>query len=119
MNMILTRKLHRFLHDNACYDFQDILEGIKDGSLQSFAVGDTWVVTQVGDYPRQKVLHVMAAVGNFDEFAAVTPFLKDYAKDIGATLITGSGRDGWRKKLHLLPGWECKGSIYSMEVEDE
>jgi hypothetical protein len=118
MNIILTRKLQRCLHDNDdCYDFQDIMEGIKDGSLQSFAVGDTWIVTQIGDYPRRKVLHVLMVVGNWDEFADATPVLRDFAKEIGATLITGSGRDGWRRRLP--PGWKIGGSIYSMEIEDE
>jgi hypothetical protein len=57
-------KVERALHDGGdLYTFDDIMALIKEGKMQSFTCGDTWIVTQVNEFPRKKVLEIALVVG--------------------------------------------------------
>lgn len=97
------------------YTFGDVLESLARGEMQSFTKNDTMVVTQIRDFPRRTVLDVLFAVGDIDEvIALVDDQVTSFAKDIGVTMITSTGRKGWKKRM--TPGWRDQWSSYSKDI---
>jgi len=114
----MQRKIERLMKDgNNCYTLDDIMECVRKGTMQSHVFGETWVLTQVHEWPQRKSVDLTFVVGHADEFLENLPKLYHWTKDIGADLITGSGRDGWTKRL--LPGWHRMGSLYAKDLRDE
>jgi hypothetical protein len=115
---LMERKLQKWLRANDdCYTLEDVLNKIYNGTMQSHAFGDTWVVTQVHEFPQRKAVHIDLVVGNLHEFLDGLPELEMWVKSIGADLITGSGNPGWR---HFpMPGWKAKGIIGSKDLRDD
>jgi hypothetical protein len=76
--------------------------------MQCLVIGEpicAVVVTEIADYPRKKVLRVVALGGeHFSEWVEeINRLLGEWAANIGAKLES-SGRDGWVKRLAPL-GW--------------
>lgn len=88
-----------------CYTFDDILQQIHTGHMQSFAEGDTWVVTQVHNFPRKKVLDIAFVIGDIESLQLIEPRILAFAQEVGADMLTATGRLGWTKKH--LPGWKA------------
>jgi hypothetical protein len=108
-------KVERALHDGGdLYTFDDIMALIKEGKMQSFTCGDTWIVTQVNEFPRKKVLEIALVVGNIWEAIEFLPEIYDYARQVGATRVTGFGRDGWWE--HHDAGWKKVGTMYAKDM---
>jgi hypothetical protein len=100
------------------------MDYIADGKMQSFAFSDTWVITQVHDFPQRKSVDITFAVGDLDEVFNGLPIVYDWAKSIGADLVTSSGREGWRRFLgssnhEAFKGWRRIGSFYSKDLRHE
>lgn len=87
------------------YTYEDILGLIETGRMQSFAEGDTWVVTQVHEFPRKKVLEIAFVIGNIEDLHKIEPKLEAFKKEIGADMLTATGRVGWSRRH--FPGWEA------------
>lgn len=87
------------------YTVDDILHAISGGHMQSFAEGDTWVITQVNEYPQKTVLEIVVVVGTLDDLHAVEPRLMAYKEEIGADLVRATGRMGWLRRK--FDGWSA------------
>ena len=96
------------------YTLDDIQAGIMAGDLQGHVEGDTWAITQVQQYPQRKVVNVMFVVGSIPHAAKLEEKIGIWAKELGATLITATGRDGWW--AHRTPGWKMMGALYSKDI---
>jgi len=88
------------------YTVEDILQLIQEGKMQSFAKGDTWVVTQVNEFPRKKVLDIVFVVGDMEDLHELEPQLEAFKQEIGAEMMTSMGRMGWLRKA--FKGWEAR-----------
>jgi len=87
------------------YTFDDILAAIESGRMQSFTDGETWVVTQVDEFPRKTVLSIVVVVGNLDALKKLEPSILKYADEVGADMVTATGRLGWLK--HSFENWKA------------
>ncbi len=106
------RKLERVLDRmGGLYTLHDILAKIAEGRMQSFMQGDSWMITQVMDFPRRRVLEIVALVGDVDECLAMHERLLDYANEIGATVIQAYGRKGWLRPGKAR-GWRVKARSF-------
>lgn len=85
------------------YTYEDIMECIHSGKMQSFATENTWVVTQVNEFPRKKVIDIVLIVGDYEDLPQLESQLEEFRERIGADTLTATGRLGWLKKG--LPGW--------------
>jgi hypothetical protein len=99
------------------YTVDDLLTRIHDGRMQSFAVNNTWAITEVHDFPRAKQLHIVAMVGDVGDVDPMHAKILQYARDNGASLISAGGRKGWMPWA-LAHGWtlKTKGYLYHREV---
>lgn len=98
------------------YTFDDIMGLINEGKMQSFAVGDTWIVTQVNEFPRRKVVDIALVVGFIEEATHALPEIYNFARSIGANRVTAVGRDGWWKFAE--PGWYRVGGYFAKDLEN-
>lgn len=120
MNYVVTRKdmrvkLQRVLHGfGDCYTVNDIMGEIEKGTMQSFVVGETWIITQVLNYPRKKAVNVLFIIGHLDEARRAEPKIEEFARSIGAKQIVGLARVGWSK--FATPGWRKTGVAFVKDL---
>jgi len=101
------------LGDNL-FNLDDIQECLKNGKMQGHVEGDTWVITQVHEWPRRKSVNILYVVGSLGNALAIEDKLIDWAKSIDADLITTVAREGWGK--FVTPGWKKIGTLYSKDI---
>jgi hypothetical protein len=90
------RKLDRVLDRmGGVYHTSDILDRIADGRMQSFVEGNSWLITQVCEYPRAKTLDFVAAVGDLKDWPVLHDLALSYADHLNIPLIRAYGRRGW------------------------
>lgn len=81
------------------YTFDDIMERIRDGRMQSFSDGHSWVITQVHEFPRKKVVEISYGIGDLQPMLGeLQDKIVEFAKSIGAEALIATGRLGWNKK---------------------
>lgn len=85
------------------YTFQDLLDNINNGTMQSFSDGQSWIVTQVSQFPRRKIVELVLGVGNLENLYKLAEEVEKFARAEGATMLFLNGREGW-SKIHP-EGW--------------
>lgn len=98
-----------------CYSLNDILDGISAGHFQSFAVGDSWAVTQILDFPRRRVLEIFMAVGWLGDMFELEERVEQFARQEGCTLIRAYGRKGWNR-FAKSRGWDNSHTVFTKEI---
>jgi hypothetical protein len=88
----------------------DILDNLDKGTMQSFAKGSTWVITQVLEFPRKKVLDITFVYGNLQEARELESEVEEFARSVGAEMLKATGRKGWMAEMH--DGWEVLNTVY-------
>ena len=93
---IYHRKLARVLDRmGAVYTLGDILDRLADGRMQSFAHGNSMLVTQISPFPRAKALDFVAAVGDIEDWRPIHDDAVRFADSQDISLIRAYGRRGW------------------------
>lgn len=90
---------------NDTHDFIHIVDGVIAGQFQFWANDTSCVITEVIDYPKKRVLHVFLAGGDLAGIRQIEPNAIEWAKSIGCTDFTLSGRKGWLRELKS-DGWK-------------
>lgn len=95
----MRERFEKLLEDaGGFYSFDDIIEAINSGKMQSFSDGESWVVTQVHEFPRKKAVEIAYGIGNSEAMLGVLQDrVVEFAKSIGASTIIATGRIGWHK----------------------
>ena len=111
----MTRVLDRL---GGLYTLNDILTAIAEGRMQSFAVNNSWAITQVNTYPRARVLQLLAYVGDLADVDALHAKLLDYANENNCGLLSTYGRMGWlREGSWRRLGWRLKAKNFLYQRE--
>lgn len=95
------------------YTMSDILDQIDAGAMQSFAKGDSWLVTRILDFPRRTAIEVVFAYGDLDDLKAMESEVEQFRSDVNADCLLASGRMGW--KAVKTDGWKYISSNYIKE----
>lgn len=98
------------------YTFEDIYEAVMVGDMQSFSEGDSWAVTQIGVFPRRRVLDILFAVGKLEELMKVEEKIVNFAREQGIDMIMANGRRGF--EMFMLQGWKMVSSTYVKDMSD-
>ena len=112
------QKLDRVLDRmGAVYTFGDILERLGDGRMQSFAHGNSMLITQINVYPRAKALDFLAAVGDLADWPAIHDQALSFADKHDISLIRAYGRRGWMPHIRDH-GWRAltTNQVYVKEL---
>ena len=106
------RKLARVLDRmGGLYTLNDILSLIARNEMQSFVEGDSWALTRIAQFPRAKVVEVLAVVGNLDEARILHDRILVFAAEVGAGIVQAYGRKGWMPDA-ARRGWKVKAKNY-------
>jgi hypothetical protein len=115
--MTYEQKLARVLDRmGGLYLVDDLLTAIGEGRMQSFAVNNTWAITEVLEYPRAKQVQVIALVGDLADGDAIHDRVLDYAREVNAGLVSACGRRGWMPNA-ASHGWRLKAKSYLYQKE--
>jgi hypothetical protein len=98
------------------YLVDDLMTRIGDGRMQSFAVNNSWAITEVQQFPRARKLHVVALVGDVGDTLALNDKVLNYARDNGIGLVSTFGRRGYSAHGHEL-GWRLKSRGFLWQKE--
>jgi len=77
------------------YHLRDILERLGDGRMQSFARGNSLLVTEINIYPRARALDCLLAVGDLEDCKTLHDDAMRFAGEHDISLIRAYGRRGW------------------------
>jgi predicted alpha/beta hydrolase family esterase len=112
---VMAKKMAKALKVNRdVFDLDDIREALRVGKMQGHTEGDTWAITQVHEWPRQKSVNILYVIGSLDDALKLESKITEWAKSIGANFITAVGRDGWWE--YNTPGWKKMGVLYSKDL---
>ena len=92
-------------YSDGTHDIEDIIQGILANKMQYWENDKCAVVTEVIDYPKKRVLHVFLAGGELEGIRDLEHSAVEWAKSIGCSAFTLTGRRGWEKALKK-DGWE-------------
>lgn len=101
--------------EGGLYEYEDLLESLQTGMMQSFANGDSVIITRVTPFPRKKVLEIILLVGVAEEILALEPRLIEFAKQQGCDAMLGYGRNGWES--FMTDGWRKVFAFYLKEFD--
>ena len=109
---IYHKKLQRALDfQGGLYSLNDILERIANGTMQSWALNNSWAVTQISIYPRRRVLEIVAAVGDLRDCRLLHGKILAFASEMNVDLVAAYGRRGWARDADRN-GWKIKSESY-------
>lgn len=92
-------------YSNGTHDFMDVANAVLTGNMQLWANEKGCVVTEVLDFPKKRILHIFLAGGQLDAIRDLEDSGVEWAKSIGCSAFTLTGRRGWDKALKN-DGWE-------------
>jgi hypothetical protein len=110
----MRKKMERAL-ENSSYTLDDIEDALLSGKMQSHVYGNTWIITQVYEFPRSTAVNILFAVGDLEDTLEGAKMIESWAKALGAKTITFTGREGWQELK--VPGWKKVGVIYSKDID--
>lgn len=90
------KKLSRVLERmGGVYNFNDLMERIVDGRMQSFSHDNSWLVTEINSYPRTKTLDFVVGVGDLKDWRVLHDRAIAFADEMSIPIIRAYGRRGW------------------------
>lgn len=104
-------------HCRGSHTYDDIVYMVMSNTLKWWCLPNSFMVTEIGTYPRCKMLHVFLAGGNLEEILATQDDLIAHAQENDCSKVTLSGRYGWKKPL-FAQGWEKPSMSIALEVPD-
>lgn len=99
------------------HTFDDICHMVISGRLRWWPLPNSFMITEISEYPRQKHYHVFMAGGDLAEIKATQQALVAAARLAGCSTITLGGRRGWVKALKDL-GWEESHTCAAYSLTD-
>jgi hypothetical protein len=98
------------------HDLDDVIQCLRDGTMQAIWNDGAVIVTQIGEYPRRRVIDVFLCAGDLDSVMALRPELLDLAKAHGCDYGRAYVRHGLVKPLQEA-GWKTVQTVMTFEME--
>ena len=116
-NPAMLKKMERVLEAaGGIHTLDDIGEALQKGTMFSHVVGETWILTEIIEYPRKKVANITYVIGNLSDALTAEAVVEEWANNAGVDFITATGRSGWWG--FRSPGWRMMGTLYSKELDN-
>jgi hypothetical protein len=102
-------------YSGGTHDFEDIVQGVKEGRFQFWNGKESAAITEITVYPKKKILHVFLAGGKMEEIVRMNESAKIFAEINGCSAMTIAGRKGWERVLKK-EGYEPKFTTLGLEL---
>lgn len=95
------------------FTLEDVLEMVRNKQLQFWPGTASVILTEIQEYPRQRVLNVFLAGGNLAEIEAMAPGIEAWAREVeGCTSMLFTGREGWERTFLTRTGWTPVARVF-------
>lgn len=108
-------RLEKALELDGGHTLGDVLEMVERETAQLWESPDAVIVTEVHDFPRQRVLHFWLAAGEKDAVIELSHRALAWGRTIGCQRATLSGRRGWERAL-AKEGWTADAVLMGREI---
>jgi hypothetical protein len=100
------------------HSLDDVWLAIEAGDAQFWAYSEhSCIITEIKDYPRKRVLNYWLATGRLEELLDAWAGILPWARQMGCTMATITGRRGWEKTALTNEGWApSKLTTYLREI---
>jgi hypothetical protein len=99
------------------HDLADIVRDLLDGKLQVWAGEQSFVLTEINQYPKARELLVVLMGGDMDEIMTLEPVITAFADEKGCDWVSAFGRMGFqRKSVWSDAGWKPHRVEYRKEL---
>jgi hypothetical protein len=100
------------------FDLNDIKNALQTGHMQGHVVGESWAITQIHDWPQRRSVNILFVIGNKEDLPELHAQVEEWAKNVGADMMTAYGREGWEEYLgsDTGKGWRKSNIVYSKDL---
>ena len=99
------------------HTIDDLVGMVLQQRLTFWELENSFFISEILEYPREKHLHIFLAGGRFSEIIAMQGRMVQLAKNLGCAKLTISGRPGWLKRLPTF-GWKHHHSTMALDLGD-
>lgn len=105
-------------YTHGTHTFDDICAMVLTGRIRFWALPNSFMLTEVLEYPRAKHYHMFLVGGDLQEIKAQLAPVTAAAHEAGCVALTGAGRIGWGKAL-ADQGWKHAYTTYFLPIVEE
>ena len=98
------------------YNWSDVVENVKQGRWFLLALPNSALLIEFLQYPKKRVLYVLAAGGKLEEILKTENDVISIAKEMNCSSIEVRGRLGFEKIAKQFKGWEKQYTVISKEL---
>ncbi len=98
------------------YNWEDVVENVRQGRWYLLTLPNSALLIEFLEYPRKRVLYVLAAGGKLDEILKTENDVISIAKAKGCSSIEIRGRLGFEKVAKKYDGWNKQYTVISKEL---
>lgn len=103
-------------YSGGTHTLRDVLEALTKDVLQFWPGRNSFLITELEQYPRKKNCHIFLAGGNLTELEEMLPKVEDWAREQGCSAMTLTGRKGWTRSFLPGAGYEVKWTVMGKEL---
>ena len=103
-------------YSGGTHTLRDVLEALTKDLLQFWPGSNSFLITELEQYPRKKNCHIFLAGGNLTELEQMLPKVEEWAKDQGCSALTLTGRFGWLRTFLRGAGYEPQWQVMAKEL---
>ena len=98
------------------YNWEDVVENVRQGRWYLLTLPNSALLIEFLEYPRKRVLYILAAGGKLDEILKTENDVISIAKAKGCSSIEIRGRLGFEKVAKKYDGWNKQYTVISREL---
>jgi len=118
----MTQLLELLQEMGGTHTYEDVRALIDNGVFQSFAENETWVVTNIIQFPQATVMDIFFVVGEAKDFEELEKKIEAVARDQGVTFMRVYARKGFeylidRRSWKFGKGWRPGPRVYTKRLD--
>ena len=98
------------------YNWSDVVENVRQGRWFLLALPNSALMIEFLQYPKKRVLYVLAAGGKLEEILKTENDVISIAKEMNCSSIEVRGRLGFEKIAKQFKGWKKQYTVISKEL---
>ena len=98
------------------YNWSDVVENVKQGRWYLLSLPNSALLIEFLEYPRKRVLYVLAAGGNLEEIIKSESDVISIGKARKCDSIEFRGRLGFEKVTKKIKGWKKQYTVISKNI---
>ena len=98
------------------YNWEDVVENVRQGRWYLFTLPNSALLIEFLEYPRKRILYVLAAGGKLEEIIKAESDVISIGKSKECDSIEIRGRLGFEKVTSKIKGWKKQYTVISKNI---